>query len=113
MNHDIKHLAIIMDGNNRWAKAKNLTRAEGHKKGAEVAKTIIPQIIDLNIPHVTLYAFSMENWRRPQDEVSLIMGLLSYYIENELKVLDRHKIKLKVIGNLDKLDASLKSKIIT
>lgn len=112
MNHNIKHLAIIMDGNVRWAKANRVAKAEGHKKGAEVAKVLVPQISTLGIPYLTLYAFSSENWNRPADEVSLLINLLGFYIENELKILNNHQIKLKVIGNMDKLGTNLRRKII-
>ena len=103
INHNIKHLAIIMDGNARWATSCNLSKAEGHKKGAEVAKELILQILELNIPYVTLYTFSSENWQRPKDEISLLMKLLNYYVENEIKTLHKHQIRLKIVGNLDKI----------
>ena len=112
IHHNIKHLAIIMDGNARWAKHNDLSKAEGHKKGANVAKELVPKIIDLNIPYLTLYAFSSENWQRPKEEVSIIMKLLSYFVENEIKTLHKHQIKLKIIGNLDKVDSALRNKII-
>ncbi len=112
MNHNIKHLAIIMDGNARWASANNLSKAEGHKKGAEIAKELVMQILELNIPYVTLYTFSSENWQRPADEVSMLMKLLSYYVENEIKTLHKHQIRLKIVGNLDKINNDLKNKIV-
>ncbi len=107
----MKHLAIIMDGNARWANSKGLPKASGHQKGAETAKKLIPEILKLNIPYVTLYAFSSENWQRPEDEVNMIMKLLSYYVDKELKSLHKNNVKLKVIGNFDKLNDDLKIKI--
>jgi undecaprenyl diphosphate synthase len=107
INHNIKHLAIIMDGNARWATSCNLSKAEGHKKGAEVAKELILQILELNIPYVTLYTFSSENWQRPKDEISLLMKLLNYYVENEIKTLHKRQIRLKIVGNLDKINATV------
>jgi len=112
MNHNIKHLAIIMDGNARWASANNFPKAEGHRRGAETAQKLMPDLAKLGIPYLTFYAFSSENWQRPEDEVSLIMKLLSYYVENEVKSLHKNNIKLKIIGNLEKLNSSLKNKVI-
>ena len=111
MDHDIKHLAIIMDGNNRWATANGLTKAEGYKQGANTAKKLTPEIMELGISYLTLYAFSSENWKRPEDEILLLMGLLSYFIENEVDMLHKHKIRLKVIGNLNKISNDFKKKI--
>ena len=111
-NHNIKHLSIIMDGNARWANNNGLSKAEGHRKGAEVAKELVLQMLTLNIPYLTLYTFSSENWQRPADEISLLMKLLNYYVENEIKTLHKHRIRLKVVGNLDKINNDLKSKII-
>lgn len=107
----IRHLAIIMDGNSRWAKQHNLPKAQGYKKGAEAAKSVITEISELNIPYVTLYAFSSENWQRPKEEVDLLMNLLSYYLAAETKNLHKNNIKLKVIGNITKLQTRLKKSI--
>jgi len=112
INHNIKHLAIIMDGNARWAASCNLSKAEGHKKGAEAAKELILQSLKLNIPYITLYTFSSENWQRPKDEVSLLMKLLNYYVENEITTLHKHQIKLKIVGNLERINSDLKNKIL-
>ncbi len=107
----MNHLAIIMDGNARCAAVNNLPRSAGHQKGAQTAKELISKLIDLGIPYITLYAFSSENWKRPEDEVSLIMKLLSYYVESELKSIHKYNIRLKVIGDFSKLSDRLKSKI--
>jgi undecaprenyl diphosphate synthase len=111
MKHDLKHLAIIMDGNARWAKLNNLSKAEGHKKGAEVAKSLINYIPKLGIEYLTLYTFSSENWNRPLSEVSILIELLSHYVLNEVKLLNQNNLKLKVIGNLEKLSTDLQNKI--
>ena len=111
-NHNIKHLSIIMDGNARWASSKGLSKAEGHRKGAQVAKELVLQLLPLNIPYLTLYTFSSENWQRPADEVSLLMKLLNHYVENEIQTLHKYQIRLKVVGNLDKINNNLKNKII-
>ncbi len=111
MKQELNHLAIIMDGNARWAKSLGKTKAEGHKKGAETAKTLLPAASKLGIKYLTLYAFSSENWQRPADEVSILINLLSYYVKSETKILNENGIKLKVIGNLDKLSTNLQEKI--
>lgn len=94
------HVAIIMDGNGRWAKNHSLPRVEGHKKGAEITKKIIEACPKLNIQYLTLYAFSSENWRRSSEEVENIMSLLRYYLNSKITDLTKNNIKIKVIGNL-------------
>lgn len=112
MNHNIRHLAIIMDGNARWAKEAGLSKAEGHIKGAEAAKAIIPAILEHKIPYTTLYAFSSENWqRRPIEEIDILIKLLARYVENETKLLNDNGIRLKIIGDLERLDPSLQEQI--
>jgi len=111
MKHNIKHLAIIMDGNARWAKAVGVSKAEGHKKGSEAAKRILPIAAELNIPYLTLYAFSSENWQRPEDEVSTLIKLLAYYVKTETKSMHKNGVRLKVIGNLARLPQDLKNQI--
>ncbi|MFP5520219.1 MAG: isoprenyl transferase [Bdellovibrionia bacterium] len=98
-----KHLAIIMDGNGRWAQARSKPRAFGHVKGTRVAKKIIEECARLKIPFLTLYAFSTENWLRPQGEVSVLMKLLKRYLQRELNTLIKENIRFHVIGNLGKL----------
>jgi len=102
-----EHVAIIMDGNGRWAKGKNLPTAFGHKQGSEVAKKIIEESKNLGIKYLTLYAFSSENWNRPKSEVNHLMKLLQYYINKEKKHLQESNIKLSIIGNTSKLPANL------
>ncbi len=109
--YNLNHLAIIMDGNARWADENNKTRAQGHKKGAETAKKLLPHSSDLGIKYLTLYAFSSENWQRPDNEVSILINLLSHYVNNEIQSLSDYQIRLKVIGDLSKLPPILQKKI--
>ena len=89
----LDHLAIIMDGNGRWAKNQGRNRLFGHIKGTKVAKRIIEECVRLEVPHLTLYAFSTENWLRPREEVSFLMGLLSRYLEKERQSLVKNNQK--------------------
>lgn len=111
MKHNIKHLAFIMDGNARWAKKNNLSATLGHKQGAEAAKNILKASCKYEIPYLTLYAFSSENWQRPQKEVSFLMELLKEYLVNQIEELNKNGIKLLVIGDLSKLGISLQHQI--
>lgn len=97
------HVAIIMDGNGRWAKERHRPRAFGHIKGARVAKKIITKSVQLGLKNLTLYAFSTENWGRPVEEVSFLMRLLKRYLARERHLLIKQNIKFKVIGQYDEL----------
>jgi len=108
----LQHLAIIMDGNGRWAKSRNLPRTAGHKRGAETARKIIELCGNSGIKHLTLYTFSAENWNRPQDEVNDLMGLLKFYLGREVKNLHKQGIKLNFIGDRSKLSKDIVTKII-
>lgn len=105
------HVAIIMDGNGRWAHAHGMPRAMGHRKGAEALRSLLLPTKSLGIKYLTLYAFSAENWGRPAEEVSDLMGLLQYYIEQELALLHEHKIRLHVIGDLSLCSKGMATKI--
>ena len=94
-----RHVAIIMDGNGRWAKARGLPRAAGHRQGAEAARRVLRAAGEAGVECLTLYAFSSENWRRPQDEINDLMGLLRFYIVSELNALHKEGIKLKILGD--------------
>lgn len=96
----IKHIAIIMDGNGRWAKQRNLSRIEGHKEGAKAVERIIKAAMKFGVKYLTLYAFSTENWKRPKEEVSGLMTLLKEFLEINLSVLKENKIRLRVIGRI-------------
>lgn len=98
------HVAIIMDGNGRWAKARGLPRTAGHKKGADILRNLLPECQKLGVKYLTIYAFSSENWNRPAPEVSDLMQLLRFYLEREIKALHKNNIRLRVIGNIAKLD---------
>lgn len=98
-----RHVAIIMDGNGRWAAARGLTRIEGHKKGAEAAQRAVEAARDLGIPYITLFGFSSENWNRPAMEVDGLMGLLRYYLKKETDELHKTGARLRVIGDRARL----------
>ena len=99
----LTHVAIIMDGNGRWAKQRNLPRIEGHRHGAESARTIIRAAGELGIKYLTLYAFSAENWTRPKDEVDALMKYLVRYLKSETSELNKNNVRLEVIGQIYRL----------
>jgi undecaprenyl diphosphate synthase len=98
-----KHLAIIMDGNGRWAKQKGFLRTLGHESGSKSVKIIIQECLDLGVEYLTLYAFSTENWNRPKLEVDTLMRVLINSLKKELKTMQDGNIKMNAIGNIDKL----------
>ena len=98
----LQHIAIIMDGNGRWAQLRKRPRTYGHIKGARVAKKIITHASDLGLKNLTLYAFSSENWLRPETEVSFLMLLLSRYLKKESENLHKKNIRFNVIGEISK-----------
>jgi undecaprenyl diphosphate synthase len=98
-----KHVAIIMDGNGRWAKQRHLPRVEGHRAGAESARVIIRTAGELGIKYLTLYAFSAENWNRPKDEVDALMKYLVHYLKSETPELNKNNVRLEVIGQIYRL----------
>ena len=93
------HVAIIMDGNGRWAKARHLPRAVGHQRGVEAVRALVRAAREMGLEALTLYAFSTENWSRPEEEVSALMGLLKRYIMADLKEFVENNVRLQVIGN--------------
>ncbi|MFV5684135.1 isoprenyl transferase [Flavobacterium sp. GB2R13] len=107
-----KHLAIIMDGNGRWAKQKGLLRAFGHESGTKSVKKIIEASATLGIEYLTLYAFSTENWNRPKLEVETLMRVLINSLKKELTTLQKNNIKLNAIGNLEKLPKSAQKELL-
>ena len=110
--NNIKHLAIIMDGNGRWAKAKGLARSKGHEAGAKTIESITRFCVDhTNIETLTLYAFSTENWKRPKSEVEFLMKLLERYLKKELPTYHEHKIRFDVIGDISKFSIKLQKLI--
>ena len=105
------HIAIIMDGNRRWAKSRNLDKKIGHKEGAENLKKIVSYANKIGIKYMTVYAFSTENWKRTEEEVGALMILLKNYLEDFLKKADVENIKINVIGDVSKLNKGLQESI--
>lgn len=97
-----RHIAVIMDGNGRWARTQGLSRAAGHRKGVETVRKMIPACGKRGVPYLTLFAFSSENWRRPGSEVSLLIELLTSTLENEICVLHDQKVRLRIIGDISR-----------
>lgn len=106
-----KHIAIIMDGNGRWAKRRLLPRIEGHRRGVEAVRTVIRACAEKGVEHLTLFAFSSENWRRPEDEVSLLMQLFVMALEREVVKLHENEIRFRVIGDLSRFEPRLQQLI--
>jgi undecaprenyl diphosphate synthase len=107
-----QHIAVIMDGNGRWAQRRHLPRVAGHRAGVQSARTIIETCVGLGIPALTLYAFSMENWRRPKAEIDFLMHLLREYLRKELPLIQRNNIRLLVIGRHDQLPREVRAEIL-
>ena len=105
------HVAVIMDGNGRWAKSRGLPRTMGHRKGAEAVKATVRAAIRSGVRYLTLYGFSSENWKRPQSEVSDLVGLLRLYLRNEIRELDSNGVCFRVIGDREKLSPDIVSLI--
>ena len=108
-----KHIAIIMDGNRRWAKKRNLPVKMGHKQGAETLKKIVRYANKIGVKYLTVYAFSTENWKRSEEEVSALMNLLEDYLDMFTKEADTENIVIKVLGSMKELSSSLQEKIKT
>lgn len=98
-----QHIAVIMDGNGRWAKKRHLPRIAGHRAGIRAVRQVVEACARLGVPYLTLYAFSIENWKRPHTEVRLLMGLLREYLKKEIKTLNEQNIRLGVIGRIGEL----------
>ena len=103
----VRHVAIIMDGNGRWAAERGLPRAEGHRKGVESVRRTVEAAIELGISHLTLFSFSSENWSRPQQEINDLFGLLRRFIRRDLADLHKNGVKIRVIGTREGLDADI------
>ncbi|MDI6602102.1 MAG: isoprenyl transferase [Thermoanaerobacteraceae bacterium] len=110
-NNIPNHLAIIMDGNGRWALKHNYSRTNGHKKGIETLRNVITECIEIGVKILTVYAFSTENWKRPKEEVEFLMTLLLYYLRNEIEELNKNKIKLNFIGRINELPKNIVEEI--
>lgn len=107
-----KHIAIIMDGNGRWAKERGLERSEGHRKGLDVVHEITDAAAEVGVQYLTLYAFSTENWNRPQAEVDALMALVVFGIERETPGMVEKGVRLSVIGDLDRLPSDVKARLL-
>ncbi len=106
------HVAVIMDGNGRWAKKRLLNRIQGHEKGVDTVRTIVRTSRELGIPHLTLYAFSTENWQRPKVEVRALMKLLKHFLESERAELMENDIRLNAIGEVDRLEDGVRHALV-
>lgn len=111
MTNSLQHIAIIMDGNGRWAKAKGLPRTAGHAQGAETLQKIAAAAADLGVTYLTVYAFSTENWQRPQEEVDYLMGLLRQYLKREFKEIQERGARIRFIGEKSMLADDILSQI--
>lgn len=108
---DIQHIAMIMDGNGRWAKQQGMKRVKGHEKGAETVREITTYCAKIGIPYLTLYAFSTENWKRPKPEVEFLMRLLERYLKKELSVYMENGIRFETIGDISVFSSGLQKQI--
>ena len=106
-----KHIAIIMDGNGRWAKKRKLPRTMGHKAGVETIRRILKEADRLGVEYMTLYAFSTENWKRPKEEVDALMKLLVQYLTNEVEALHQNGVVLRILGDINGLPSVVKERI--
>ena len=111
MSDELKHIAIVMDGNGRWAKKRGLPRSMGHKEGLNTVKRITKAVSDLGIPYITLYIFSTENWKRTEAEVGFLMGLIKQHLKAELKFYADNNIRIEHIGNLSGLPKDIQDEI--
>ncbi|EEV19210.1 di-trans,poly-cis-decaprenylcistransferase [Treponema vincentii ATCC 35580] len=107
----MQHIAVIMDGNGRWAEQRGLARTKGHQEGLEAAKRIVKAVSDLHIPYITLYVFSTENWKRTEEEVGFLMGLIQKHLRAELAFYAANNIKVKHIGNAAALPRAIQTEI--
>lgn len=106
-----RHVAVIMDGNGRWAKKRFLPRVAGHVKGVELVREMVRSCLEQGVQYLTLFAFSSENWRRPQEEVTLLMQLFVKALEQEVEKLDRNGVRLRIIGDLARFEPRLRDLI--
>ncbi len=107
-----RHVAVIMDGNGRWAQRRGLSRLEGHRRGKEAVRNIVDTSRELGLSYLTLYAFSSENWQRPAHEVRAPMGLLNRYLRTELRRMMRYNIRLRSVGDLERLPANVRKSLL-
>ncbi|MEO5363252.1 MAG: isoprenyl transferase [Magnetococcus sp. DMHC-8] len=106
-----RHVAIVMDGNGRWARARLLPRVEGHRQGVKAVRRTVEACLHFNIPILTLYTFSSENWKRPEDEVSALMNLLAFHLRNEMDELVREQVCFRALGRVHELPDSIQRQV--
>jgi undecaprenyl diphosphate synthase len=106
-----KHVAVIMDGNGRWANERGLPRVAGHRAGVKTVREIVKASIDFGVPVLTLYAFSQENWKRPKEEITVLMKLLDFFLDKELKNLIRQGVQFRTLGRIEALPLGVQKKI--
>ena len=106
-----QHVAIIMDGNGRWAKAKGLPRVAGHRAGVKSVREAVKAALDIGIPVLTLYAFSQENWKRPKEEVSVLMNLLDHFLDKEIDNLLEQGVRFRALGRIEALPPRVQKKL--
>jgi undecaprenyl diphosphate synthase len=104
-----QHIAIIMDGNGRWAQAQGLPRVSGHRAGVKAVRAVVAACLELRVPYLTLFGFSSENWKRPEQEVSALMGLLKIFLGQELNKLHKQGVKLNFIGDISRMAADIQA----
>lgn len=115
MDNNLKipqHLAIIPDGNGRWAKMRHMPRSYGHTQGSKNVETICEEAFNLGVKYLTFYAFSTENWVRPEDEVKALMGLLRQYLKDCVRISNKNDMRVRVIGDISRLDKDMQESII-
>lgn len=110
-NNNLQHIAVIMDGNGRWAAKRGLPRNAGHKKGAEVVIETAKAVKELDVPYLTIYAFSTENWKRSKQEVDGLMNLLRQYLDSNFEELEKNDVRIRFIGERGMLDADIVNKM--
>lgn len=106
-----RHVAIIMDGNGRWARERGLPRVAGHQAGVDAVREAVKAAIEMEIEVLTLYAFSQENWKRPKEEVSVLMGLLDFFLKKEVRSLQKEGVRLNIIGRIEALPPAIVGKL--
>lgn len=111
VSHSLQHLAVIMDGNGRWAAERGLPRAEGHRAGMDACKALVLNCLDLRIPHLSVYAFSVENWARPLTEIQFLMNLLRIYARQERKFFHERGVRVRVIGDWSRLPPAVQKEL--
>ncbi|OIO39428.1 MAG: di-trans,poly-cis-decaprenylcistransferase [Candidatus Omnitrophica bacterium CG1_02_49_16] len=111
MNKTPQHVAIIMDGNGRWAQARGLPRVAGHRAGMQSVRAVIKAAVEMEVPVLTLYAFSQENWKRPKEEVSVLMELLNHFVDKEIKSLVTEGVSVRTLGRIEALPPRTLAKV--